>query len=258
MVEKMIFPTLNHHSIQTQTLAQEKTSWVDSEAYADDIVNRFTDYVNDDLALRIHRDFTEHGYGMGIRAFHWLWKLLVDEMPDGFQFLEVGVYKGQILSLVRLLADRLRKEAEIYGVTLLSSFSGVTGQFPPHEDRDYRRDIERLHRYCGQAYPQLIVGDSTSRKIHDRVRKLAPLDLLYVDGCHEYSFVLNDLLFYPPLLKKGGYLVVDDAACDLKQPWGFFQGIEDVCKAVRTVISTNSVWEHVVTVGHNRVWKKRG
>jgi len=257
MVEKMIYPTLNHHSMQPLTLAQEKKNWVDSEAYANDIVNRFTDYVNDDLTLRIHRDFTEQGYGMGIRAFHWLWKLLVDEMPDGFRFLEVGVYKGQILSLVRLLADRLRKEAEIFGVTLLSSFSGNTGKFPPHENRDYGQDIVDLHDHCGQECPDLLVGDSTSREIHNRVRKLAPLDLLYIDGCHEYSFVLNDLLFYPPLLRKGGYLVIDDAACDLKQPWGFFQGIEDVCKAIRTIILTDSTWKHVVTVGHNRVWRKR-
>jgi hypothetical protein len=257
MVEKMILPTLNHHSIQTRTLAQEKKNWIDSEAYANDIVNRFTDYVNNDLTLRIHRDFTERGYGMGIRAFHWLWKLLVDEMPDGFKMLEVGVYKGQVLSLVRLLADRLRKEAKIFGVTLLSSFSGVTGQFPLHPDDDYKQNIVDLHDHCGQAYPNLIVGDSTSLAIHDHVEEFEPFDIIYIDGCHEYDYVLSDLLFYPTLLRSGGYLVVDDAACDLKQPFGFFQGIEDVCRACRTVILTDPQWEHVVTVGHNRVWRKR-
>lgn len=256
MVDKMILPNVKRIQ-KGLTLAQEQANWIDSEAYADDIVNRFTDYVNNDLTLRIHRDFTERGYGMGIRAFHWLWKLLVDEMPDDFLFLEVGVYKGQVLSLVRLLADRLRKGADILGVTLLSSFSGVTGQFPPHEDRDYEKDVADLHKHCGQAFPTLIVGDSTSREIHNYVRKISPLDLLYVDGCHEYSFVLNDLLFYPPLLKVGGYLVIDDAACNLKQPWGFFQGIEDVCKAVCTIILPDPQWEHIITVGHNRVWRKR-
>jgi len=256
VVEKMIPPNANRIQ-KGQTLAQEQANWVDSETYAADIVNRFTDYVNNDLTLRIHRDFTEQGYGMGIRAFHWLWKLLVDEMPDEFKFLEIGVYKGQVLSLVRLLADRMRKGADVIGVTLLSSFSGVTGRFPPHEDRDYEKDIADLHKHCGQAFPILIVGDSTSREIRDHVRKLAPLDLLYVDGCHEYNYVLSDLYFYRFFLRQGGYLVVDDAACDLKQPWGFFQGIEDVCRACRTVILTDPQWQHVITVGHNRVWRKR-
>lgn len=242
----------------TLNLKAEALIWEDSEDYAQSIKDRFTAYVNASPDLSEHRRFCGRGgYGMGEDAFHWMWKLLVDEMPDGFNFLEVGIYKGQIPSLIRLLADKAGKAVDIHGVTLLSPFSGVTGARPPHPDVDYRQCIQDLHDRFEQPMPHLIVGDSTSLAIHDHVEEFAPFDLLFVDACHEYEYVLSDLIFYPTLIKSGGYLVVDDAANDLKQPWGFFQGIEDVSRACRTVILTDPQWQHVITVCHDRIWRKR-
>jgi hypothetical protein len=239
------------------SLGEEAAFWQDTEAYALNIRNRFNRYVDADAELKAHRDFVEkRAFGFGERAFHWLWKLIVDEMPDSFYFLEIGVYRGQIPSLIRLLADRRGRRADIYGVTLLSDFAGDTGEFPPHPFCDYWADIEALHSHFGQSVPSLIVGDSTDADVHAKARCLAPFDVVYIDGCHEYKYVVSDLLFYPTLLRRGGYLVVDDCACDLQMPFGLFKGIEDVCQAVRTVIETDPKWKHVLTVVHNRVWRK--
>ena len=67
---------------------------------------------------------------------------------------------------------------------------------------------------------------------------------------------MKDLLFYSERIKVGGFLITDDSANNLKQPFGFFQGIEDVTRAVLTLIATSHKWEHVITVVHNRVWRK--
>jgi hypothetical protein len=238
-------------------LWQEGLAWIDSEAYAIAMKERFNEAMGADPELRAHRDFCGNGYGMGEDCFHWMWKLLVDEMPWKFKFLEVGVYKGQILSLIYLLAYRKWKFAEICGVTLLSPFAGISGRFGPHPDDDYRQCIQDLHDQFGQLMPHLIVGDSTSTEVHDQVQALAPFDIIFVDACHEYEYVSQDLLFYPELIREGGFLVLDDAACDLKQPWGWFQGIADVCDAARTIIETNNRWQHLITVAHDRVWRRR-
>lgn len=236
------------------SLQIEAASWVDSKEYAQDIVDRFTYLVNANPALKIHRDYIEeHAYGFGERAFHWLWKLIVDEMPDTFSFLEIGVYKGQVLSLVRLLANLAGKHAFIHGVTLLSSFSG--NHTTPHPDENYAHHICCLHDHFKLEYPAIIEGDSTNPKILDRAKEISPFDIIYVDGCHEYAYVEKDLMYYPPMIKPGGLLVVDDSANFLKQPWGFFQGINDVSVAVKTIIETNPKWEHLLAVMHNRVWR---
>ena len=233
-------------------LTQEAAIWRDTEDFARTIRDRFHAYVRADEDLWAHRQFCGPR-GMGEDAFHWMWKLLVDEMPLSFRFMEVGVFKGQIPSLVRFLADRTNKEAEIYGVTMLNRFAGSR---PMHPDCDYYAEIVELHAHFGQQPPELIVGDSTSEVVHTRVEDLPLFDMIFVDACHDYDYVAKDLLFYGSRVKKGGFLITDDSANNLRQPFGFFQGIHDVTKAVLTIIAPSLAWEHVFTVCHDRVWRK--
>lgn len=37
------------------------------------------------------------------------------------------------------------------------------------------------------------------------------LDMVYIDGNHDYKFVLEDLKFWYPKVKSGGYIIGDDA-----------------------------------------------
>lgn len=240
-----------------QCLSVEAARWVDTVDYAQDIVDRFTDAVDADLELKAHRDFVEvGGYGFGERAFHALWKLIIDETPREFSFLEIGVYKGQVLSLVRLLADRTGRDAQVVGVTPLSTFSGITGKFPEFPDVDYDIAILELHERFDQEQPRIIVGDSTDKWTQQTAAEVGPYDIVYIDGCHEYDYVVRDLRFYGNLLRLGGLLVVDDSACYLKQPQGFFKGIGDVSLAVLTIIETDRQWKHLLAVMHNRVWRR--
>jgi len=240
-------------------LAEEAQAWVDTKLYAQDIVDRFTQYVNDTHGLNKHRTFVEQkGYGFGERAFHWAWKLLVDEMPDGFRFLEIGVFKGQVISLIRLLADMQEKHAIINGVTPLSTTSGPQGKFSKFPESDYAQDIANLHHAFGLAQPQILNRDSTDGISHWLVGKIPKFDIVYIDGCHEFDSVLSDIKFYSERVKPGGYLVMDDSANNLKEPWGFFQGIVDVSTAVMLTLDTDPQWKHLIAVMHLRVFQREG
>lgn len=237
-----------------KTLSAEAAAWVDSEKCAQDIKDRFDGYMETDLQLLEHRLYIEeHGLGFGERCFHWLWRLIIDAMPTYFRFLKVGVYKGQVLSLVKLLADRTRKHAEITGVTMLSPFSG-TGQFSKFPDEDYGKHIKDLHDRYKLFQPRIIVGDSTDPNVCAEVATCGPFDIVYIDGCHEYDFVVKDLMFYPGLVRTGGLLVMDDCSNYLEQPQEFFRGIGLVNWAVR-IIMTDPRWKHLLAVAYNRVWR---
>ena len=123
---------------------------VDLEAYYSDspekhvfIWSGMKDLVNHHPLLKAHRDFVvQYGWGYGNRAFHWLWNILVQHSADDFKFLEIGVFKGQTLSLVSLLNRIYNKKGTVYGITPLSS-SG--DKYATHPDIDYENAIMTIY-----------------------------------------------------------------------------------------------------------------
>jgi hypothetical protein len=193
--------------------------------------------------------------GFGELAFQWNWYLAVQQAPAAFKFLEIGVYKGRVLATVQYLADLFRKTATIVGVTPLSS----TGdKYSGYEDVDYFAAVQGAYEKTGVSFAntRLIKGFSEDPITRMEATKEGPYDIVFIDGCHDYEVVCQDISNYVPLLKRGGLLVMDDASLFLEDPAGRFYGHPDVARAIRDVLEQRQDLQHVYAVGHNRVWRK--
>jgi len=219
----------------------------------DELVKDYTDKVNADKELKAYRDFIEaNAFGFGERCFLWMWNDIVARLPQEFTFMEIGVFRGQILALVSLLAERHGKKVRRIGITPLDTSDG-------HWESDYEADIIRLHDVFNiKDDYELIRLDSTN----PNAIKLAsqnPPDVLYIDGGHTYEVVKSDLTNYLPILKVGGTLVIDDCNNAIPMPWGYFQGIQSVSLAVDEVLpreGSTEYWKHELNLVHNRVLTK--
>lgn len=217
------------------------------------LVKEYTDKVNADKELKAYRDFIEqNSFGFGERCFLWMWNDIVAKMPQEFTFMEIGVFRGQILALVSLLAERHGKKVRRIGITPLDTSDG-------HWESDYEADIIRLHDVFNiKDDYELIRLDSTN----PNAIKLAgqnPPDVLYIDGGHTYEVVKSDLTHYIPILKVGGTLVIDDCNNAIPMPWGYFQGIQSVSNAVDEVLpreGSTEYWKHELNLVHNRILTK--
>lgn len=225
-----------------------------------EIVADYTAKVNADPFLKSYRDWIEaNAFGFGERCFLWMWKRIIEEMPDDFTFLEIGVFRGQILAIVEYLAakpgkDFTFKSVQRYGITPLDTSDG-------HWESDYGNDIQTLHNqfHISTDYT-LFVGSSTDQKFIAKAKEISPIDILYIDGGHAYDVVKSDVEHYAPLVKSGGYLVIDDCNNQLDMPDGYFRGIESVSKAVDEVFppfTKNDDWEYIGSVVHNRILRRR-
>jgi len=230
-----------------------KELWKDQREIHQWLNETFTSKVNEDPELKAFRDFVEGNndtpvkiFGFGERSFLWLWKLIIDEMPDKFKFLEIGVFRGQVIALARLLADRDKKAATITGITPLDSTGG-------HWGSDYASDIRYLHDYFKLQQPTIIKGLSTDEGVV-RIAK-DEYDIIYIDGGHEYEVAKSDIINYSPMVKEGGYLVIDDCANKYDLPYGYFRGIESVSRAVDEVLP-NEQFKEIFSVVHNRVFQR--
>jgi hypothetical protein len=220
-----------------------------------EIVADYTAKVNDDPFLKSYRDWIEaNAFGFGERCFLWMWKRIIDQMPEDFTFLEIGVFRGQILAIVEYLATRSGKFVERYGITPLDSSDG-------HWESDYLSDIMQLHeQFKIHEHFVLLKGSSTEPRIIELARSKPELNILYIDGGHAYDVVRSDIEHYAPLVKPGGYLVIDDCNNRLDMPDGYFRGIESVSKAVDEVFppfTKNEDWEYIGSVVHNRILRRR-
>jgi len=111
------------------------------------IWNTFKTMVNEYPELKDHRDWVvQNDFGYGNRAFHWMWNLICKELPRDFKFLEIGVFKGQVISLMSLLNKHHKKNGMVYGITPLTN---AGDKYSKHPEVDYEDHIQRIYQHFG-------------------------------------------------------------------------------------------------------------
>lgn len=237
-----------------------------------------TDRVPD---LKDHRDYIEkHKLGFGDRAFHYMWYLVLTDLKSRgtkADLLEIGVYKGQVISLWALLAHKLGLSATI------SCISPMKGDLPKlyllnnrvsnklralmspkyrravaegnvYEDDDYEAVVRDLFSRFGQSFDNVrsLKGFSNDTEVLERART-GTYDVIYIDGDHSYNGVIADITNYSPLIKDQGFLVMDDASFFLEGTV-FWKGHEEVSRACERIPSLG--FKNILNVGHNRIYRK--
>lgn len=256
--------------------------WENDERFHDDLHNSFVDRTNADYSLKGHRDFVERNhFGMGERSFPYFHSLILKDLDEKtpkeqptLRLLEIGVHRGQTVSLWAMLAQRLSRPVEIVGVSL---FDGE--EIDPADmvgKRDYRNDVRIIVKeftgenprpdvdwfWMGNKFAmQLIKGNSTDPKIVEAVGSGGDYDLCYVDGGHTWDVAHADVVNYGSMVRPGGLLLIDDCANNNhRMPWGYFQGIQSVSDAVDGLLPPavqDLSYECLGNVVHNRIWRRR-
>ena len=228
-------------------------AWRNEDAYNNHFHAEMTARTNETPYLKAHRDWIEgNQHGFGDRAFHYCWKMLVDAMPQEFSFLEIGVFKGQVLSLVGLVARECGKTANIYGATTLTNTEDMRCRYPQGDYEMwiyqifdvFKVSMERVH---------LIEGRSDAPKVIEEVRK-REYDCAYIDGGHDLADVVSDIHNYAPQVKVGGFFVMDDSSIGRLNVGSAWPGLEDVAQAVKEHLDTDERFRFMLAVGHLNVF----
>jgi len=231
--------------------------------------------------LKAHRDHVEiNKLGFGDRAFHSMWYLLLSQIfkeKNRPNFLEIGVYKGQVISLWSLIAKELNMDIDVFAISPLSGNQSVSriinnkliGKLRSLFDAEFRFQQNKGNSYANVNYEEIIRslfnefnldynrvkmvrGLSHEQSVKDRVKNIK-FDLIYIDGDHGYEAVLSDIEYYTPLIAAGGYLVMDDASYFLEGDV-YFKGHKEVSLACSGLEGRG--FSNVLNVGHNRIYKK--
>jgi hypothetical protein len=201
--------------------------------------------------LRRHRKyFTRQKRGFGERAFHAAWYEVITHF-EPTTALEIGVYRGQVISLWQLIAEKHDIKMNIYG---LSPMEDVGDSVSSYMSLNYEEDIKlNFEKFCDTP-PKLIKALSTDQSAIEFV-KSKTWDLIYLDGGHDLDVVLHDYKLAVDNLRIGGILCMDDSSLFLDfQIDGIFRGHPGPSKVVELYARTEL--RHIMTVGHNNFFVK--
>jgi len=244
----------------------------------DRLFTEFTTLTWADPVLAAHRRHVEsEKLGFGDPAFHALWaRLLATAVADfgPIDALEIGVFKGQIISLWALLATTHNWPVRVHALTpltgaplprpglwrsLLFRFNArfrervQSGDF--YADADYENIIRAhfAHHLLRFEDVRLSRGYSTDPALRTRLAH-ERFHVIYIDGDHTYEGALADIEQYAPKIVPGGWLVMDDASFD-QLGTVFWKGYASVARACHRLPELG--FKNVLTIGHNRVFQKQ-
>ena len=254
------FLTSQPGNIDFMSLDGVTSLYEDTPAIHRKIWTVFKSTVNEFAPLKQHRDWiVSNNWGYGNRALHWMWFLISRDLPINFSFLEIGVFKGQVMSLMSILNRYHKKHGMIYGITPLNN----TGdKYSKHPDVNYEEHIQRIYQTfdLDASDMGIIEGLSNDPEIIATAVEYGPYDVVFIDGCHDYEVVVSDVINYCEMVKPNGLVVIDDASNYLDIPDGLirmdWRGLEDVSNAVRDTIEKDERFTELFAVGHNRIWRR--
>lgn len=206
--------------------------------------------------LKDHRAyFGQEQRGFGEDAFHVLWSLLVENFKP-VNFLEIGVYRGQVLSLVSLLQRDHGIEGNITGIGPFERIGDLASVKDYGHCPDWLADIRANVSHFDLPQPHLLKALSTDANAIETI-KATTWDLIYIDGNHDYEVVFEDWTNCAPSVRIGGIIVLDDSGLEsgYRPPFyasGGFPGPSRIANSVKK----GSQFKEILQVGHNRAFQR--
>lgn len=203
--------------------------------------------------LREHRCyFSKDMRGFGEGALHGMWWTIFQEFKPKL-VLEIGVYRGQVVTLWGLAAKLLDFKCEVHGV---SPFSPAGDQVSVYmANLDYLQDTLNSNRHFDLADPYFIKAYSTDIEAVNYI-KSRKWNIIYIDGNHDYDVALADYKLCRDSLADGGLLVMDDSSLytDFQPPSFSFAGHPGPSRVVQELAMKEL--QFLGGVGHNNVFIK--
>ena len=205
--------------------------------------------------LREHRKyFTKERRGFGEDAFHAMWYFIFKEFRPA-KVLEIGVYRGQTISLFTLLSKHFNiTSSNIHGISPFTPAGDEVSVYAA--SINYYDDVLLNFKYFNLPDANLHKGFSTDDAMKEIISNIQ-WDLIYIDGNHDYEVAKQDFELSAHHLKKGGLIILDDASfnTDFKPPVYATSGHAGPSKVAAEIDAAQ--FEEILSVGHNRVFKKR-
>jgi predicted O-methyltransferase YrrM len=137
-----------------------------------------------------------------------LYTKMVETFPSGSKFIEIGSWKGRSSAYMAVEIANSNKSIDFYCVdTWEGSSEHMPGGFAyePHLDLLYETFITNMKPVENYYKPIKMKSIDASKLFDDNF-----FDFVFIDACHEYDCVKEDIEFWLPKVKSGGIMAGHD------------------------------------------------
>jgi hypothetical protein len=142
-------------------------------------------------------------------TFPKLYSYFVDIIKDNGTIVEIGSYKGQSTVYMAVEIANSNKNICFYAIDNWEGSDEITNKLSPYYNKNidllfdtYLCNIEPVKQYIKN-----IRADSVeSAKFFEN----KSVDIVFIDACHEYSCLKQDIEVWMPKIKNGGILAGHD------------------------------------------------
>ena len=200
-------------------------------------------------AVRNHRKyFQAEGRGFGEDAFHAAWADVIKRYRPTTA-LEIGVYRGQTISLWSLLGEIYGFRLNVHGLTPMNDSGDSVSSY---KKLNYEEDIRKNLNHFNLPEVNLVKEYSDSKAGREFIMS-RDWDLVYIDGSHDYLTVLSDFELATEAVRVGGLIVLDDSSLYTTFTRSF-RGHPGPSKVLRD--HTSPRLKLILSVGHNNFFTK--
>lgn len=205
-------------------------------------------------SIREHRRyFRAEKRGFGENAFHAMWFLLFEHFRPTTA-LEIGVYRGQTITLWKLLSQHFGFQCNVGCVSPFQAAGDAVSDYD--NEVNYLDDVIKNHRHFGLSVPQICQQYSTNAEARKFIQA-KQWDLIYIDGNHDYEIAKQDWEISCRSIAPRGLIVLDDSALgtEFAPPSFATKGHPGPSRVADEI--DRAAFSEVLAVGHNRVFQRK-
>lgn len=141
-------------------------------------------------------------------TFPKLYKKFADTVQSGGKIAEIGVWKGKSICYLGVLIKNSKKDIKIYAIDTWQKMESEKYHNDDHFKNDelYNNFLKNIEPITDIVIPKRGTSLEICKQFPDNY-----FDAVFIDACHDYDCIKEDILNWLPKVKQNGILAGHDA-----------------------------------------------
>ncbi len=155
----------------------------------------------------LEKSYLPEGFDGNVYNLSYKWLNIIPKPSGPYKIMEIGAYQGaNVCSLMKTYAEH--EGSEVHCVDPWFNYDGYR-EYQREQTTNYSKFLRNIGKLSPKDIQKIYIHRNISQKIIPRFDD-EMFDLIYIDGNHHRTYILEDAVHAFRKLKPGGWMIFDD------------------------------------------------